>query len=104
MHRRLVAGLAAVIMFGGAAACGAQVPEPGWSPHVFASEPEQHILERLDIVERPYRPLHFYGNTVRRMYYRGNPLPTMGDMTTTSLILLPSPPPASLSGTTLPGY
>jgi hypothetical protein len=31
-------------------------------------------IEATPIVNRPYRPLHFYGNAVRRAHYRGSPL------------------------------
>ena len=34
--------------------------------------PQQH---RQEILNRPNRPGHIYGNTVRNMYYRGTPLP-----------------------------
>jgi hypothetical protein len=32
-------------------------------------------IEATPILERPYRPLHFYGNTVRRRASRGLPVP-----------------------------
>jgi hypothetical protein len=33
----------------------------------------------IDILERSYRPGHFYGNTVRRLHYRGTVLPDRQD-------------------------
>ena len=48
--------------------------EPGWSPYVIARGPERQIIQSTPMELRPYRPLHFYGNTVRRTYYRGTPL------------------------------
>lgn len=49
--------------------------EPGWSPVIVARGDYRAALQSLPIEQRPYRPLHFYGNTVRRMHYRGTPLP-----------------------------
>jgi hypothetical protein len=49
--------------------------EPGWSPVIIATGDYRKEIESLPIEQRPYRPLHVYGNTVRRMHYRGTPLP-----------------------------
>ncbi len=46
--------------------------EPGWYPRTFVSEQQRKQIEATPIEKRPYRPLHFYGNFVRRNYYRGN--------------------------------
>jgi hypothetical protein len=37
-------------------------------------------IDSTPIVDRPNRPFHFYGNTVRRKYYRGSPLPRPADV------------------------
>lgn len=50
--------------------------EPGWSPVIIATGPYRDYIQSTPIQMRPYRPLHFYGNTVRRMRYRGTPFPT----------------------------
>jgi|GEM_PF-911324 len=50
--------------------------EPGWMPVVVARGELREQIESMPIEARPYRPLHFYGNTVRRRYYRGTALPT----------------------------
>ena len=42
---------------------------------VFARGELRREIEATPILERPYRPLHFYGNAVRRAYYRGSPQP-----------------------------
>ena len=55
--------------------------EPGWAPFVIARGEQRQIIRSLPIEQRPYRPLHFYGNTVRRMHYRGMPLPNFGELT-----------------------
>ena len=54
--------------------------EPGWSGPVIAFGQQRAQIEATPIVSRNYRPLHFYGNTVRRRYYRGTALPSPGDM------------------------
>ncbi len=49
--------------------------EPGWSPYVIARGQQRQIIRNTPIQYRPYRPLHFYGNTVRRIYHRGSAWP-----------------------------
>lgn len=61
---------------GAAPAYRSPVSEPGWAPQVVMRGEDRERLQATPILERPYRPLHFYGNTVRRMHYRGTPLPT----------------------------
>ncbi len=58
--------------------------EPGWSPVIVARGSYRHQIESLPIEQRPYRPLHFYGNSVRRSHYRGNPLPLPKDVIITA--------------------
>jgi hypothetical protein len=53
----------------------AMAAEPGWSPVIIATGEYRRQIEETPIEQRPYRPLHIYGNTVRRMHYRGTPLP-----------------------------
>lgn len=52
-----------------------RVVEPGWSPYVLAPPQVRSQLAQMPVQHRPYRPLHFYGNTMRRTYHRGTPLP-----------------------------
>lgn len=56
--------------------------EPGWYGRVVLPEAERQVIEATPILQRPYRPLHFYGNTVRRQYYRGRSLPGLRDLGT----------------------
>lgn len=70
----------------------AQAQEPSWSGPVFASPTQREEIERTDIRLRAYRPFHFYGNTVRRMYYRGNPWPSLRDLNEATRALMPSQP------------
>jgi hypothetical protein len=57
----------------------AAAAEPGWTGVVFARGETKEKIEATPILERNYRPLHFYGNTVRRQYYRGTVLPAPRD-------------------------
>ncbi|MEE2935443.1 MAG: hypothetical protein VYA84_05550 [Planctomycetota bacterium] len=54
--------------------------EPGWSNEVIATGSQREKIRSTPIVKRPYRPLHFYGNTVRRLHYRGTPIPAPRDL------------------------
>jgi hypothetical protein len=62
--------------------------EPGWTPRVVKMGEDREVSENTDILERPYRPLHFYGNTVRRRYYRGRAMPNSQDVRTTLQLLM----------------
>lgn len=50
--------------------------EPGWSPVVVARGEYRDQIKSMPMEQRPYRPLHFYGNTVRRMHYHGTLAPS----------------------------
>lgn len=78
MMRRLVAASALVVGLLGSFESMAQ--EPGWSGPVIARGPQRAAIEATPILERPYRPGHFYGNTVRRRHYRGTALPIPRDI------------------------
>lgn len=62
--------------------------EPGWTPRVIKVGEDREVSDRTPMVDRPYRPLHFYGNTVRRVYYRGRALPNAQDVRTTARLLI----------------
>ena len=66
-----------------------QADEPKWYPFVVARGPDRMAIQNTPIMQRPYRPMHFYGNAVRRTYYRGNPAPLPRDLAraTTTVIL-----------------
>ena len=49
--------------------------ETGWSGAVLPTSPEARQIQQQPILQRPNRPGHVYGNTVRRMHYRGHPAP-----------------------------
>ena len=54
---------------------GVQAGEPGWSMQVIATGEFREEIQSKPIELRPYRPLHFYGNAIRRRHYRGTALP-----------------------------
>lgn len=62
--------------------------EPGWTPRVIKTGEDRELSEQTPMIYRPYRPLHFYGNTVRRVYYRGRALPNGQDVRTTTRLLI----------------
>ncbi len=75
--------IAAVFLFLSAPVGGfAHASEPGWSPVVIARGDYREQIKSLPMEMRPYRPLHFYGNTVRRTYYRGTPMVAPRDVVT----------------------
>lgn len=57
------------------AAPAARGQEPGWMGVIVARGELKQEIKSMPMVDRPYRPFHFYGNTVRREYYHGTRLP-----------------------------
>jgi len=70
---------ASALLAWGLLASSAAAQEPGWWGVVIAPESIRPQIERTPIIHRPYRPFHFYGNTVRRQYYRGTVVPAPRD-------------------------
>lgn len=58
----------------------AAAQEPGWSGKVFLHGETKAQKDATPIEFRSYRPFHFYGNTVRRRYYRRQVLPLPRDL------------------------
>lgn len=48
----------------------AAVMHTGWSPKIILFGKDREQIKSMDILHRPNRPLHFYGNTVRWIHYR----------------------------------
>jgi hypothetical protein len=67
--------LALVAGFSAFSELSADAAEPSWSPVIIATGEYRQQIESMPIEQRPYRPLHFYGNAVRRNYHRGTPVP-----------------------------
>ena len=43
----------------------------GFDPRIVTVGPARQQIKSTPIEQRPYRPLHVYGNTVRRRHSRG---------------------------------
>lgn len=67
---------------------GMVAQEPGWWGRVIAPAPMRARIRSTPIIHRPYRPFHFYGNTIRRRYYRGTVLPAPRDIVQGSVALI----------------
>ena len=65
----------------------ASAAEPGWSPVIIATGEYGEKIRSMPLEKRPYRPFHIYGNTVRRMHHRGNPLPLPRSFPTPSQLI-----------------
>jgi hypothetical protein len=77
----LMAGLVVNVAPIGAQAAGQNArAEPSWTYGVVRTGAERDAIKSMPITQRPYRPLHFYGNTVRRLHYRGTALPAPRDV------------------------
>lgn len=63
--------------------------EPGWAKQIIPTGTERQRVKATPIELRPYRPLHFYGNSVRRQHYRGTAVPAPRDLFSTATGLLP---------------
>jgi len=51
----------------------AEAQESRLSASVNTNRAYRHAIRSMHILDRPYRPGHFYGNTVRRRHYGGTP-------------------------------
>ena len=56
-------------------ALAASGAEPGWERGAIRLGAERQKIQNTHILNRPYRPFHVYGNTVRRLHYHGRALP-----------------------------
>ena len=43
----------------------------GFDPRIVTFGESREQIKNTPILERPYRPLHVYGNTARRRHHRG---------------------------------
>jgi hypothetical protein len=66
------------LLFGSGTA--AVAGEPAWTGTVVKRGSERAKIRSIPIEQRPNRPLHFYGNTVRRKHYRGSAVPLPRDV------------------------
>lgn len=59
--------------------CPVHSQEPGWTTKVIKRGQDRQVSKNTQILNRPYRPFHFYGNTIRRLHYHGKILPSRQD-------------------------
>ena len=59
-------------------AAAVEAAGPGWSPVIVPTGAYRQQLRQTPIHLRPNRPLHFYGNRVRRNYARRGGVPFYG--------------------------
>ncbi|MEM9589635.1 MAG: hypothetical protein AAGA03_20295 [Planctomycetota bacterium] len=67
MNHRTIALLFVLCLVAGPASADSPT---GWSPVIIATGDYREQIKSMPIEKRPNRPFHFYGNTVRRLYYR----------------------------------
>lgn len=53
--------------------------EPSWTGPIVKRGEDRVQTNHTPIENRPYRPFHVYGNTVRRIHYRSQALPRPKD-------------------------
>jgi len=58
--------------------------EPSWYPYVVARGADRVAIQNTPMHQRPYRPMHFYGNAVRRNFHRGTLAPMPRDLARTA--------------------
>ena len=69
--RLLLAVLATWMVLGSAAQILAVASKGGWDSTIILRGSERTAVKSIPIENRPNRPLHVYGNTIRRMDHRG---------------------------------
>lgn len=72
-----------------ATALAAAPRQPGWSNRIIVTGQERAVVKSTPIEMRPNRPLHVYGNTVRRRYYHSGPFMS-GQVMPTQRFVTPS--------------
>ena len=75
----LAAFILSTVMLFASPSTASAASETGWLGVVVARGELKQQIEATPILERPNRPFHFYGNTVRRQYYRGSAMSRSGD-------------------------
>ena len=66
----------------------ASAAETGWTTKIIKRGEDRVVTNATPITQRPNRPFHFYGNTVRRVHYRGAARPTLQDIRNTLVFAL----------------
>lgn len=71
----------------GLAIMSTHAQEPGWTSGVIKRGNVRTESQNTHILRRPYRPFHFYGNTVRRMHYQNRLFPSTEELRKTVQML-----------------
>ena len=87
MTLRTMLAVMALMISSGIVAATAAAQEPSWSGRIITFGDTRAAIESTPIIHRSYRPMHFYGNTVRRRYYRGTAVPSPRDFAAGSATL-----------------
>ena len=70
MKSLLVLTLFATFILSSFATANGQTSQKGYYPYVIARGQDREMIRSMPIEQRPTRPLHIYGNMVRRTTYR----------------------------------
>lgn len=82
-------GLAGALLLALAPKCPlSSAAEPSWTANVVTPPHLRRAVAATPIEQRPYRPFHVYGNTVRRLYYHDRLLPTPWELAHASRVLV----------------
>ncbi|MEO1991169.1 MAG: hypothetical protein ABGW78_04490 [Pirellulales bacterium] len=65
--------LALISVFSRSSKAAPAVGKTGFDPRIIAFGESREQIKNTPIEKRAYRPLHVYGNTVRRRHYRNAP-------------------------------
>lgn len=71
MSNLRVVMVAMLFSFVGGSGVAQAAPPTGWKSNIILRGPERAAVKSMPIEKRPNRPLHVYGNTIRRMEHRG---------------------------------
>ena len=69
-----------VILIAAAVAPAAPAPGAGFDPRVVTFGSDRDQIKSIPIEKRPNRPLHVYGNSIRRRHDRAMQSPPRGDV------------------------
>ena len=76
MFRRLLVAIAFMVL---SAASSAQAARR-WERNTFSNTRRRAQIKSMHILNRPNRPGHFYGNTVRRLHFEDRLFPSVREL------------------------
>ena len=69
----LLVAVVLAVVFSAIDVAPCQAQDAGIYPYVVTRPQDRHWMESTPVQHRPYRPLHIYGNRVRRIFH-GDPI------------------------------